>query len=459
MNGERRSTVRLALLVLALLLAGFLGLEFLRAGAPPAVRIESALKAIGRRTPVRVHVAEARRGLRHVKVEFVQGERSEVVAEKAYPVPPAIALWRSGVREDTLSFEVGRETIRGLKAGHASIRVTAAPAGTWLRRPPPVSEVLILPVRLAPPALEVLSTKTYVAQGGCEVVVYRVGEGAVRDGVQSGGLWFPGYPLPGGGPRERFAFWAVPYTQASPDARLVAEDDAQNRAEAAIVDRFFARPLARDTVELTDSFMNKVVAEIMAQTPDLADRGGLLENYLAINGELRRRQDEELRALAARSEAAILWHRPFLPLPNGKVMALFAQRRTYVYQGRPVDEQDHTGYDLAATQRAPVPAANSGRVLLARYFGIYGNTVIIDHGCGLMSLYGHLSSVAVQEGQQVERGDIIGRTGQTGLAGGDHLHYAMLLGGLPVNPIEWWDAHWIGDRVAAKLGAAWRFEP
>jgi murein DD-endopeptidase MepM/ murein hydrolase activator NlpD len=101
--------------------------------------------------------------------------------------------------------------------------------------------------------------------------------------------------------------------------------------------------------------------------------------------------------------------------------------------------------------RTPVPAANRGVVRLARYFGIYGNTVVIDHGLGLMSLSAHLSSIEVTEGQSVERGERIGRTGATGLAGGDHLHFTALVHGMPVNPIEWWDPKWIRDRITSKL--------
>ena len=135
-------------------------------------------------------------------------------------------------------------------------------------------------------------------------------------------------------------------------------------------------------------------------------------------------------------------------------MSHFADRRTYVYEGREVDHQTHLGYDLASTARAPVPAANAGRVALARYFGIYGNAVVVDHGFGLLTLYAHLSSIDVKEGQDVARGATIGRTGKTGLAAGDHLHFTTLVGGLPVTPTEWWDPHWIGDRVARPLAPA-----
>ena len=128
-----------------------------------------------------------------------------------------------------------------------------------------------------------------------------------------------------------------------------------------------------------------------------------------------------------------------------------------MFEGREVDHQDHLGYDLASVGRAAVPAANDGVVVLARAFGIYGNAIVIDHGYGLQSLYGHLSTIEVQEGESVERGRSLGRTGATGLAGGDHLHFTMLLDGLAVDPVEWWDAHWIRDRLERKLGAALPF--
>ncbi len=83
--------------------------------------------------------------------------------------------------------------------------------------------------------------------------------------------------------------------------------------------------------------------------------------------------------------------------------------------------------------------------------GIYGQCIIIDHGLGLQTLYAHLSSMAVEVGDVVERGQIIGRTGATGLAGGDHLHYGIIVGGVPVNPIEWWDKNWVRNNITSKL--------
>ncbi|MGZ6231603.1 MAG: M23 family metallopeptidase [Syntrophales bacterium] len=85
---------------------------------------------------------------------------------------------------------------------------------------------------------------------------------------------------------------------------------------------------------------------------------------------------------------------------------------------------------------------------------MYGNFVIIDHGFGFFTLYGHLNSIDVKKGQEVKKGDVIAHTGSTGLAGGDHLHFGMLIGGQFVNPQEWWDAHWIADNVTQKTAVS-----
>ncbi|MDX1389021.1 MAG: M23 family metallopeptidase, partial [Acidobacteriota bacterium] len=272
--------------------------------------------------------------------------------------------------------------------------------------------------------------------------------------------FFPGYVLPGGEAGDRFALFAVPYDLDDVEqVRLLAIDDVDNRAEAAIVNRFDKKPLRTDTIQVSDAFMERVVPTILYNSPEMTDRGNLLENYLQINSDLRSRNAKTLEELAASSAETFYWSQPFLQMPNTKVMASFAERRTYMYEGRAVDEQDHLGFDLASTRQAPVPAANDGEVVLARYLGIYGNTVVIDHGFGLMSLYGHLSSIDVAEGQHVVRGDSVGRTGATGLAGGDHLHFTILLQGLPVTPMEWWDRRWIRDHLDAKLGDSLPFTP
>ncbi|HEX3129230.1 MAG TPA: M23 family metallopeptidase [Thermoanaerobaculia bacterium] len=438
------------LMILALLVVAAVAAATFYTGAEPKVTVKPDLPGIGRRTPIRIRIEDPQR-VEKVRVEVVQGTDVKPVQEKEFQPKAAFAFGTPPPVEMTV--DVGRETVKGLRAGDATVRVSVERAGTWLRRPAPVVSEVKLPVRLAPPSLSILSTFHYVRQGGSEAIVYRVGDGAVNDGVQAGDWFFQGFPMPGPDKQQRFALFGIPYDLTDPTKiRLVATDEVGNRAEAAFVDRFDPRPIRTDTIKVDDAYMNKVVPEILSQSPEIEDKGGLLENYLAINRDLRKKNAQTLKELAAKSEPKFLWTEPFLPMMNAAITAAFADRRTYVYNGKDIDQQDHLGFDMASVERDAIRASNRGKVVLARFFGIYGNAVVIDHGYGLMSLYGHLSSIGVQEGQTVERGQELGRSGQTGLAGGDHLHFTLLLGGLPVNPVEWWDPHWIQDRVARKLG-------
>jgi murein DD-endopeptidase MepM/ murein hydrolase activator NlpD len=457
---DRRGRGKRWLWLAVMMVAGVAALVTFRSGSRPTIEMEPAMPGIGRRTPINVQIAEPTRGLARVKVEFMQADRVELLVEEEFETRPAWKFWGPATEHQQIEVEVGTETLDRLETGEATIRASAWPAGTWLRRPNAQVEELTLPVRLSPPAIMIRSQQHYVAQGGAGVIVYSVGPSAVEDGVRVGDWWFPGFALPGDADGSRFALFAVPFDLEDPNQVLLqATDDVGNTGSASFIDQFFPKAFKQDKIEVSDQFMERVVPAIMSNTPGAEDQGSLLDNYLWINRELRRRNTARLGELAAESRHEFLWNQTFLPMSNAQVMSSFADRRTYLYQGREVDQQDHLGFDLASVRQAEIPASNSGRVILARYFGIYGNAVAIDHGYGLMSLYGHLSSIAVEEGQAVERGQVIGRSGETGLAGGDHLHFTLLVGGQPVNPVEWWDAAWIRDRFAAKLGSALAFQP
>jgi murein DD-endopeptidase MepM/ murein hydrolase activator NlpD len=445
--------------LLVVLAAGGLGVAAvsgLRVGPAPELELIVDARAIGPRLPVRARATAAGgRGLAGLRLELEQQGRVRVVASRQHEPPPALALFRQGTLEGELAADVGHAALPELVEGEAVLRAVAERAPTWLRRPSPVVRELRLPVRKTPPTLALLSTQHYVMQGGSGLVVYRVSDSATADYVRAGDWRFPGVPSPSGAKGERVALFGIPWDEADASRiRVVAEDDAGNTASLAFVDRFAPKPPARDTIPLEPRFLEKVTTEIRERTPGLAARGSLIEDYLAINRELRAANADELRRLSRDSAPAFLWHEAFAPLRGGKVMSAFADRRSYVFEGREVDQQTHLGFDLAAVAHSPVLAPNRGQVRLARYFGIYGNAVVLDHGLGLLSLSAHLSSIDVAEGQTVERGDVLGRTGATGLAGGDHLHFTTLVRGLPVNPIEWWDEKWIRDRVLSKLPPA-----
>jgi murein DD-endopeptidase MepM/ murein hydrolase activator NlpD len=303
-----------------------------------------------------------------------------------------------------------------------------------------------------------LSTKHYINHGGAEFVVYRVTPPDVASGVRVGDVEYPGFPI-GGDPSLKGAFFALLWDQPlNAPVHAFARDEAGNEAKATFIDKVFEKPFKKSRIELDDRFIGRVVPDILEHSPELKTAppagGDLLPAFLKINGELRKVNNDRIAALAKETAPARLWKEPFVQLGNSQVEASFADQRTYVYNGKDVDQQVHLGFDLAVTSRVAVAAANAGKVLHAAWLGIYGNCVVIDHGMGVQSLYGHLSSFDVKAGDTVARGQTIGRSGMTGLAGGDHLHFTLLVGGRMVNPVEWWDPHWIADRVDRKLAEA-----
>ena len=131
---------------------------------------------------------------------------------------------------------------------------------------------------------------------------------------------------------------------------------------------------------------------------------------------------------------------------NGKKVADFGDHRIYSYKGQQnVSQAYHMGLDLASVQMGSIRASNAGMTVFSHMNGIYGNLPIIDHGFGLYTLYGHCSEVHVQEGDAVTAGEEIAKSGLSGYAMGDHLHFGILVQGIEVRPEEWMDTKWIYD--------------
>jgi murein DD-endopeptidase MepM/ murein hydrolase activator NlpD len=316
-----------------------------------------------------------------------------------------------------------------------------------------------LEVRLEPPRVGVLSLHHFVNHGGAEFVVFRATPADVSAGARVGDVSFPAFPGTALGikdPAARVAFFALGHDQdlTSP-ITVFARDPAGNEATTQVERRQFPKPFAKSRIEIDDTFLQRVVPTIAQNTPSAnIDASDLVKGFLQINNDLRRQNNATIASLAAKTRPEMLWREGFSQLVNTAVQSRFADYRTYFYQGKEIDRQVHLGFDLASLQQAPVPAANRGIVVHANYLGIYGNCVIIDHGLGVQSLYAHLSTLDVKEGETVEKGQVLGRTGVTGLAGGDHLHFTMLVNGVAVNPVEWWDSHWMEDRVFRKIREA-----
>jgi murein DD-endopeptidase MepM/ murein hydrolase activator NlpD len=432
-------------------------------GEGPALAIEKPDRLVGRTGEVAV-VAGAPGG-RLASLTIALEQNGKTIPLFALDAPEAAKVEQLDADRLRITRPIGKPQVPELQAGAARIVVSATRKSFLDLRTLSSSASKDFEVRLDPPRLALLSTHHYLNHGGSEMVVYRVTPPDAWSGVRVGTAEFTGFPAAGAGVAGadtslRVAFFALGHDDdLSTQVALLARDEAGNEASIGFVDRVFPKPFRKSRIDLDDRFLQRVVPDILTQAPELGldPRGAdLLPAFLKINGDLRRANAERIVALTRPTEPARLWEGPFIQMGNSQVEANFADYRTYVYRGQEVDRQVHLGFDLASTAASPLVAANSGKVVHAAWLGIYGNCVIIDHGMGVASLYGHLSSIEVKAGDAVTRGQQIGRSGMTGLAGGDHLHFTMLVQGRAVNPVEWWDPHWIADRIDRKLRDAGR---
>ncbi len=460
---EKMSAMRILLsLVLALALAA--GVVWVAAGRGPAPALEISQpgKLVGMDSTLEFTVAAPQGSLTRLEAVLEQGGKTTPLFSLASPGSAAVK--QETAEQMRVSRPIGKRTIPALQAGEATIRVTAARTGLFGLRTREASVSRTFQARFTPPRAGVVSSHHFVNFGGAEMVVYRVTPPDAQSGVQVGDIFYPGYPAAGAGvanadPSLRVAFFALLHDQdLKTPIYLSARDEAGNQSRSSFDYQVFPRVFRKSRIEITDAFLQRVIPEIVEHAPELNlaldTPESYLQAFLKVNNDLRRANADLIHSLAAKSAPEFLWHGPFRPLGNASVEAGFADHRTYFYQGREIDQQVHLGYDLAVTVNIPVLAANDGKVLYAEYLGIYGNTVVLDHGMGIGSLYAHLSSIDVKAGDEVKKEQQLGRSGMTGMAGGDHLHFAMLLQGRPVTAPEWWDPHWIEDRVQRKVREA-----
>jgi len=433
-RSKRPAIIALLVVLAAALVAGGIAFGPRFESEAPVITVTPDAEAVGR-APIEIAVADKGTGLKAVTATLSAGGKEHAIAAETYASP---------LGEKRISVALAK--LEGIKEGPAVLRVRARD-GSLFRGNEAVVEKK-LDIDLTPPVLELVADDRYISFGGAGAIVYRTSADTATSGVKVGQHFFPGFKGQVKGQAEHYlALFAHAYdAPASARAVLVATDKAGNSREMALAYELKDVKYRKSTLAVSDSFIQNKVAPL-AKTGE----GGAKETFLAVNNRLRKENDARIAEITKKATPAIQWQGAFVQLSNSKVEANFADERTYTYNGEPIDKAWHLGYDLSVTKQYPVEAANAGTVAFAGDLGIYGNTVILDHGLGLFTLYSHLSAIDFKEGDKVEQKKILGKTGETGLAAGDHLHYGVYLHGVAVLPVEWWDAKWIKDNIQPKL--------
>jgi hypothetical protein len=449
---KRKRFVRTIGLIAILVIIGFFAWFFTVwfEKEPPSAVLEPLPEFLSGAQKFTLNIADKKTGLRSFQVSIQQGSKEVMLVEGEFPSQGFLRA--EGVHQFEKEFTLDPEALK-LAQGevdlHVKVRDYSKRVGgkgnmTFLRHKMIMDTI--------PPSIRALSRMHNVSVGGSGLVIYETSSDATESGVFVDKIFFPGFSAKKNSENEiRCCYFAVPYdTKSQPKITLWAKDRAGNVAQTSFPYHIRKKSFRQDKVELSDGFIERLLPYFVTFYPFHPGESNI-DKFLKINDELRREDDRALYRLKEKTSPERLWDGAWLRQKNAANMARFGDHRSYYYKGVKVDEQDHLGVDLASVANSPVQASNHGRVVYADKLGIYGFTVVIDHGQGLASIYGHLSKINVTQGQDAKKGDIIGSTGDTGLAGGDHLHFGIMVSGVYVNPIEWWDDHWIEDNISAKL--------
>ena len=428
------------LLIIGLGIAG-VGVILFETGKP-RLSVDKEISFLGGQVEISLLAVDRMSGIKQVVVSLEQGTAIFQLYSKGFQRQAWFSQAGPEEIQETITIDAGTG---GAKDGKAELVITVNDFSLYGFLKGNVA-TLRFPVTIdtLAPKIIIEHAQQYIAQGGSGIVIYHLSEPAQRHGVMIDSTFFRGYPLKGSDKRF-ITYIALPWNSSRPEiTRVIAVDKAGNQGKAAFSMHMKKAKEKKDKINISDGFLNKKIPEFEQYYPEM--QGTNIEKYLFVNNKVRTANAEEIAVISINSTPEQLWHDSFIRM-KGDSRAGFADQRTYYYKGKAIDYQTHLGRDLADTARVALKAANRGRIVFAEYKGIYGNTVIIDHGQGVTSLYSHLSSISTSLDAMVEKDEVIGHSGTSGMAGGDHLHFSMLVQGIFVKPAEWWDQHWIDVNI------------
>ncbi len=441
-------------------LFGILSIALLSGGAyiyfsPDFERVAPQIEAPERitwnlRSPLTLKLRD-NRALGSYKVTLSDGEKRVVIGKGRI----------EGLRNEAdlkIAYPQGKGYLEP-KAKHLSLQVTLHDKSLWnFLMGNKTTKRIDVDVDTRPPDVTILSHSYAITQGGSAMAVLSVKDKALKAVyVEAAGRRFEAVPY------KKEGYYAVlfawPFQAKHFRAEAVAIDAAGNKRRVYVPLYLKNRRYRVSYIAAKDRFIDGKIAELASSEPAYAGIEDRLERLRAVNEKMRLANEARIHRYTQKvsKEPIEAWRiQAFHPLRRSVKVASFGDERHYYYKEKEneVSLSYHLGYDLASTANAPIYASNPGKVVFADKNGIYGNMPIIDHGMGLYTLYGHCSKLLVEAGDEVKRDQVIAYTGKTGLALGDHLHFGVLVQGVEVRPVEWFDAKWIRTNITDVLKEA-----
>lgn len=396
--------------------------------------------------PLKIKIDDAS-GLLSYKVTLQSGSESFGLADERFVSP-------QGSQELELK---APQRAYALKEGEVKITVEAKDASKWnfFAGNAAVQEST-LQVDKKRPYVSTIASSYRIIKGGSAVVIFKAEDENMEEFyVETNfGKHFIAQPFYKEGYYVTLLAW--PVTEESFHATIIARDRAGNVTQSAVPVIPYNKSYKLSRINLSDSFLNGKVSEL-AYAYGVDQNADLIGRFKYVNEAMRKNNEKVIHDITSKVSDTMVNNFPInkmYPLKNGEVVAQFGDHRIYSYQGEEVSEAYHLGIDLASNAMSPIQTQNPAVVTFAEENGIYGNMPVLYHGLGLYTLYGHCSSMMVKEGDSLHSNETIAKSGRSGYAMGDHLHFGVLVQGIEVRPQEWMDQDWIRKSITDPMREA-----
>ncbi|MGZ8547536.1 MAG: peptidoglycan metallopeptidase Pgp6 [Sulfuricurvum sp.] len=400
------------------------------------------------RDPINVNIEDAS-GLKSFTATIVGPHDEWVVVDDATPS-----------KVTKRSFQVlPPKGVRNAEAQSVVLKIEATDNSLWgMFMGNTYKQEVTLVIDQRAPLLSIITSSYKIQKGGSAVVIFKAQDDQMESlKIQTNfGKTFIAQPFYKKGYYASLLAW--PVQNETFRATVVARDKAGNETKSSVPLRLKDHLYRVSNIELSDAFLEGKIAELANTYDQTVGVTNRLEQFRIINEKVRADNEKIIHDVTSKVSNAFITDFkpvPFYPLVNGQKVADFGDHRFYSYKGQKnISQAYHMGLDLASVHMDAIRSSNGGTVVFSELNGIYGNLPIIDHGFGLYTLYGHCSEIHVHEKDHVVSEQEIAKTGMSGYAMGDHLHFGILVQGIEVRPEEWMDSKWIQDNITSVIDTA-----